>query len=1238
MTEVRRLQSLLGERDKAIQDMKEEKDDLEKTVESLKTALREQEQSADKFKEENWNLEVTLQELRTQLADSQATTLRLEGDTKRLTKLLTTARESADQHKNEAEKQQTAFEELKAKHETDVAQARKVAASLQRDKSELQQTLDTMKVEMAKQSRRLPRFGSPLTPNGASASEAVTPAEGDEDDVFSAASTNRKRADTSTLFPPDGFDEYPSSPENSPSKPFLAPSHPTNEIEALQQRLAHAQRQINTLKGTLQREKEMRIEYRRKLEASPGFGSPAIVVDDEVEDEEDFVDEETGMVKPKSRLTPFRQSRGRGRGRGRGGSAFARKLEMAAQSPSSEYADDDDYRESSPAPPVPPIPLKFQEDDPESLDDVVEEEAEDNEILQSPSPPVASNRTSVDGMDPAFANVLRRSASGSSFTYNRSPLRQVLSKSNRGGGTFGRRSRGGAAFQEARPPSLVVAPGILAEEFGLGMDRSLDDTLELPERETAEFGCQTDLIEEPPIPAPTVVVTSSSTSLSKLSTEPEVAEIGIQCEPEPEPVIVKTDASLQTEAEIVPVVIRADASVQHEDLTPPVPVPVLVSTGIATDPEPIPEPLPVVLPPPTPVYAQAEIQTAVIPSADVDVQTIPESQPLLPKMTDMQMQTLPEVAPLTSHMEVQTTTESITHDNFSYLNASVGEASGDTTITPRPPPLSMPDFDSEDDGTVTETGSIMESDYEDFQDARQSISMATPTESEDFHSIMTVTDNEFSSSDEDDDVSIKASRLNSRDVSAVSSSVSIPLASPTFSAPSVPTGVPVSVQTSPIEEPEPAPKPTYESVGIETDFIEEPTIRPVEVPQPVPEPPKPEPVKLEVKEISIQTDEWTPPPPSVPSSAFSPNATFIPAPVLVTAPSSPAQAPSPSFRPSQQFQFISPPPSAGPTTTTLPNVAAPSPSSNVVPSSRDSAGSAFIPRPRTSASDRRQSIESTLSSAMEDIVSRSRTPSNVANVVDKSRPPMMMLPPPPRAPPPPNSMPPPPFIPERRLPTTSDASHTSHNIPPPRPSSPPPPELIQRATTPLGSILSVPAQRQFALRTQTSASLPPQQALRQPSSTSSFRSGPMRNPQSSPSIPSFNLRERERREMSSLSLNSGGQSLGSQRSSISSEHHLYEQSNQRNQGAPPGATADRTGGLTNRAGPGSTDPIVIHAITQTMIGEFLYKYTRRAIGKGHGERRHKRFFWVHPYTRTLYWSSADPGSSSVSESSAKSGM
>ena len=49
--EVRRLQSLLAERDKALQDMKEEKDDLDKLVENLTTGLRTQEANADKYKE-----------------------------------------------------------------------------------------------------------------------------------------------------------------------------------------------------------------------------------------------------------------------------------------------------------------------------------------------------------------------------------------------------------------------------------------------------------------------------------------------------------------------------------------------------------------------------------------------------------------------------------------------------------------------------------------------------------------------------------------------------------------------------------------------------------------------------------------------------------------------------------------------------------------------------------------------------------------------------------------------------------------------------------------------------------------------------------------------------------------------------------------------------------------------------------------------------------------------------------
>ncbi|KAI0349197.1 hypothetical protein OH77DRAFT_1432278 [Trametes cingulata] len=1200
LTEVRRLQSLLGERDKAIQDMKEEKDDLEKTVENLRGALRQQEQSADKFKEENWNLEVTLQELRTQMADAQATAQRLEGENKRLTRQLTHAREAADQHKTEAERQQTAFEELKAKHETDVAQARKHAASLQRDKSDLQQALDSMKVEMAKQSRRLPRFGSPLTPNGAAASEVATPAEQDDDDVFSAAGASthtRKKLDNSGLFPPDGFEFGDESPDPSPSRPFLAPNHPSNEIEALQQRLAHAQRQINTLKSTLQREKELRMDYRRKLEASPGFA---------IEEEEDEGEEEAEAPKPKARLTPYRSGRGRGRGRGRGGLTLTQRLGMAAHSPASEYNDEIDS-DASPAPPVPPLPAAFQPEDAKEFMDDMEEEPD---VLASPSPNVQSNRTSVDGMDPAFANILRRSASAGSIQQNTSPLRQsVIARAARGG-TLPRRSRGGAAYQEARPPSLVGQPEALAAELGFGMGGSqLDDDLkqELAAVETAECAVQTDFEASPPPPPP-----------PPIRVTPATIEMGIQVNPEPEQIIPRIEVSMQTDEE--PVLSRADAETQYEPV-------VLLSAGVNTDA--VEEPAPA----PQPVFSVAEVQTVAPSIAHAEMQTAPEPAVIAPVKVDMDTQT-----------------------QSPHLDTSVGDSSGDTTIhAHRPPSLTLSDsyaYDDEDDG-VTETGSIMgeTTHTEEFTDARSVLE--TPTESiSDYHSIMTVSDADFSDSGSDDE-SIKASRLHSRNgnVSAMSSAASIPLTSPSYAMPPPP--------PSP-----PKPQLTYESVAIETDAIPEPpqvemvevevqvepepepepelqleVAEPAPVPEPVPEP-APEP-KPELKEMSVQTDEWVPPAP--PASAPVPVPASVPAAVTasssasapVSAPpasvaasssalsSAPAAAPAPAvptvFRvgpSSQQFQFISPPPSAGPTTTTIPAVvAAPSPNTTI----RD-ANATFIARPRTSHSDRRQSIESTLSSVMDDVVNRSRTPSMLPNI-DKSRPPMMTLPPPPRQPPPPNSMLPPPFIPEKRM---------SHDLPPPRPSSPPPPELIQRATTPS---LGVPGRGTIG---RSHGSMPPsQQGLRQLPSTSSFRSAAnaaARAPLSSPSALSFNLRDRERRELSSASLHSGGQSIGSQRSSISSENHIFDHM-RRHSNVEASNPQDRQ---AQAGGVGSTDPAIIHAITQTMIGEFLYKYTRRTIGKGHGERRHKRFFWVHPYTRTLYWSSADPGSSNVTESSAKS--
>ncbi|RJE24091.1 hypothetical protein PHISCL_03580 [Aspergillus sclerotialis] len=67
-----------------------------------------------------------------------------------------------------------------------------------------------------------------------------------------------------------------------------------------------------------------------------------------------------------------------------------------------------------------------------------------------------------------------------------------------------------------------------------------------------------------------------------------------------------------------------------------------------------------------------------------------------------------------------------------------------------------------------------------------------------------------------------------------------------------------------------------------------------------------------------------------------------------------------------------------------------------------------------------------------------------------------------------------------------------------------------------------------------------------------------------------------------------------------------------------------------------TDPRMIQAITQTMIGEFLWKYTRKTVTGDMSSTRHRRYFWVHPYTRTLYWSEHAPQSAGKAELKTKS--
>lgn len=78
-------------------------------------------------------------------------------------------------------------------------------------------------------------------------------------------------------------------------------------------------------------------------------------------------------------------------------------------------------------------------------------------------------------------------------------------------------------------------------------------------------------------------------------------------------------------------------------------------------------------------------------------------------------------------------------------------------------------------------------------------------------------------------------------------------------------------------------------------------------------------------------------------------------------------------------------------------------------------------------------------------------------------------------------------------------------------------------------------------------------------------------------------------------------------------------------GCNPHATCHHIHFGSGDFGENSDSRLYIRALTKTMIGDWMWKYTRRVAGKGISEHKHKRFFWLHPYSKTLYWSTQEPG-------------
>ncbi|KAL0093584.1 meiotic cell cortex C-terminal pleckstrin homology-domain-containing protein [Phycomyces blakesleeanus] len=84
----------------------------------------------------------------------------------------------------------------------------------------------------------------------------------------------------------------------------------------------------------------------------------------------------------------------------------------------------------------------------------------------------------------------------------------------------------------------------------------------------------------------------------------------------------------------------------------------------------------------------------------------------------------------------------------------------------------------------------------------------------------------------------------------------------------------------------------------------------------------------------------------------------------------------------------------------------------------------------------------------------------------------------------------------------------------------------------------------------------------------------------------------------------------------SSKQHRHSVSKNRSQKHTPHIGSEEQEAVSTQS---------IPTVARTMIGDWMLKYTRKRVGQGISEKKHRRFFWIHPYSMTLYWSTQEPG-------------
>ncbi|ORZ14137.1 hypothetical protein BCR42DRAFT_492771 [Absidia repens] len=231
ISEVRKLQQTIQEKDRLIKDLEINKADGENDKELTQKQLRQKDALEEKLKEDNWNLEVANQDLQTDLSELNKSITKLNADHSKALKQLRASLEQIEIYKAQQEKTTSTIDVLKARHDHEQQLLRRNTGNLQRDVVQLKKRLDEVNTEL-----RICK----------SKAGDQTLGMADDDDLAGLTASSPGTNNLSSLN-------------------FANSQQRALEVETLKQSLGHAHRMISSLRNNLQKEKVERIDLKKTL-------------------------------------------------------------------------------------------------------------------------------------------------------------------------------------------------------------------------------------------------------------------------------------------------------------------------------------------------------------------------------------------------------------------------------------------------------------------------------------------------------------------------------------------------------------------------------------------------------------------------------------------------------------------------------------------------------------------------------------------------------------------------------------------------------------------------------------------------------------------------------------------------------------------------------------------------------------------------------------------------------------